>query len=63
MKKIYQDRDYLYNEYVLKKKTAAQIGKDCGVTEMSIYNWLKKYDLLKFKGKGRSLGPRVVKSG
>lgn len=60
--KLYQDRDYLYSEYVIKRKSAKDIGKECGVTEMSIYNWLKKFDLLKFRGKGRTLGQRIVKN-
>lgn len=59
--KLYEDPDYLYDEYVKKRKTAAQIGKENDCTEMTIYNHLKKNDLLKYKGKGRTLGRRVVK--
>lgn len=59
--KIYQDRDWLYREYVIKKKNAKEIAEIAGVTEMSIYNWLKKFDLLRYKGKGRNLGKRTVK--
>lgn len=59
--KIYEDRDWLYEQYVRKGRTAKDIADDCNVTEMTIYNWLKKFDLLKFKGKGRTLGKRFVK--
>jgi len=26
------------------------------VTPQAVYNWVKKYDLLKYRGKGRNLG-------
>lgn len=59
--KIYQDYDYLRNEYVMKKRSAKDIAEDNSVTEMTIWNYLKKFDLLKLRGKGRSLGKRTVR--
>lgn len=59
--KMYEDRDYLYQEYVVRKRKAKEIADDHGVTEMTIYNHLKKNDLLKFRGKGRTLGKRVIR--
>jgi len=59
--KVYTDYDYLYQEYVTKKRNCADIAKENGTTEMTIYNWCKKYDLLKYRGKGRTLGKRVFK--
>lgn len=59
--KIYEDRDWLFEQYVKQGRTAKDIADDVGVTEMTIYNWLKKFDLLRYKGKGRSLGRRVIK--
>lgn len=61
--KIYEDKSYLYEKYVLKRMTAKEIADENGVTEMTIYNHLKKNDLLKYKGKGRNLGKRVIKKG
>lgn len=61
--KLYADRDYLYTEYVVKKRKCADIAKDNSVTEMTIYNWCKEHDLLKYRGKGRNLGSRIIKSG
>lgn len=59
--KIYTDYDYLYREYVTKKRNCADIAKEHGVTEMTVYNWCKQHDLLKYRGKGRNLGTRVVR--
>lgn len=62
--KEYDDYDYLHEEYVTRRRTAKDIAEEHGVTEMTIWNHLKKYDLLKFRGKGRRLGSRkVVRSG
>lgn len=59
--KLYENRDWLYEQYVLKNKTAKEIADEVGRTEMTIYNWLLKFDLLRYKGKGRKLGKRVIK--
>ncbi len=59
--KLYEDRDWLYEQYVVRGRTAKDIADEVGKTEMTVYNWLKKFDLLKYKGKGRQLGRRVVK--
>lgn len=59
--KLYQDYDYLYQEYVIRKRNAKDIGEELDVTEMTVYNWLKKFDLLKLRGKGRKLGSRTVR--
>lgn len=59
--KLYADRDYLYKEYVQRRRTAKDIANEHGVTEMTVYNWLKTHDLLKFRGKGRNLGNRVIR--
>lgn len=53
--KRYKSEVYLYQEYVKKRRTAKDIAEDNGVTEMTIWNWLKKFDLLKYRGKGRKL--------
>lgn len=58
--KLYRDRDFLYEQYVQKRRNAADIAADFGVTEMTIYNNLKEHDLLKYRGKGRNLGKRSV---
>jgi predicted transcriptional regulator len=59
-RKLYHDPDYLKQEYVMQRKTAKEIADENGVTEMTIWNQLKKYDLLKFRGKGRKLAPRRI---
>lgn len=59
--KLYTDRDYLYEQYVKLKRTCKQIADDNNVSEMSVYNWCKRHDLLKYRGKGRNLGARVIK--
>lgn len=57
----YQNREWLYEHYVKKRMNlsdiAARLKKGYGieVTPQAIYNWCKKYDLLKYRGKGRSI--------
>lgn len=61
--KEYDDYDYLYEEYVTRRRMAKDIAEEHNVTEMTIWNHLKKYDLLKFRGKGRRLGSRKIVRG
>lgn len=59
--KPWADKSYLYDRYVLKKMTIEKIAKECTdqgylVTSMTIYNWLKKYELIR---NSRNLGKRA----
>lgn len=65
--KPWRDKGYLHDAYVKKGKTLKQIVEDCkamgySVTEMTIFNNLKSFNLLT---NSRNLGPRSVggKSG
>ena len=57
----YKDKGWLYEHYVKKRMRLTDICKvlkqthNIEVTPQALYNWCKKYDLLKFKGKGRVL--------
>lgn len=57
--KPYQDKNLLYELYVKKRMTMTDIQKyfeeryGSKATAQTIYNHLKKYDLLKFRGKGK----------
>lgn len=58
--KPYADKSYLYDRYVNKKMTAKQIAEEltaggCPVTEMTVYNHLKKHELIR---NSRNLGKR-----
>jgi hypothetical protein len=59
--KIYQDRDWLYFHYVQKRMKLTDIQKlllekhGITVTPQALYNWAKRHDLLKYRGKGRNL--------
>lgn len=58
--KPYADKSFLYDRYVNKKMTAKQIADEltaqgCPVTEMTIYNHLKKNNLIR---NSRNLGQR-----
>ena len=44
-KKPYWDRAWLFVEYADKKRSAAEIAADWGVTENAILFWLKKHDI------------------
>ena len=57
----YKDKAFLYEMYVKRRMNLTDICKhlektyNIKVTPQAIYNWVKKYDLLKFRGKGRNL--------
>ena len=57
----YKDKGWLYEHYVKKRMKLTDICKvlkqthNIEVTPQALYIWCKKYDLLKFKGKGRVL--------
>ena len=59
--KPYQDKALMYQLYVVKRmniKDMAELFKanyNCVCTPQTIYNWLKEFDLLKFRGKGRNM--------
>ena len=57
----YKDKQYLYEMYVKRRMNLTDICKhlkntySIEVTPQAVYNWVKKYDLLKYRGKGRNL--------
>jgi hypothetical protein len=60
--KPWHNKDYLYDRYVLKKMTIDKIADECKkmgyeVTSMTIYNGLKKFNLIK---NSRKLGQRSI---
>lgn len=67
----YKDKAFLYEMYVTRRMNLTDICKhlknsyNIEVTPQGVYNWVKKYDLLKYRGKGRKLsvgGQRREKS-
>ena len=61
MTDVYKDKAWLYEHYVQKRMNLTDICKvlkqsyNIEVTPQAVYNWCKKYDLLRFRGKGRNL--------
>lgn len=57
----YKDKTFLYEHYVTRRMNLTDIVKlieknyNITVSSQTIYNWVKKYDLLKYRGKGRNL--------
>jgi len=45
--KMYTNQNWLKTQYQTLGKTAAQIAKEQGTTEVTIYNWLKKFQLIR----------------
>jgi hypothetical protein len=61
----YKDKQWLYYHYVQKRMNLKDITAllektyNIKVTPQAIYNWLVKYDLPKFRGKGRKMGANM----
>ena len=47
--KLYQSKDWLYRRYVVQKKTITEIGKECGVSAMTIQRYLQEFGLIRKK--------------
>ncbi len=45
MEKLYKDRNWLNMQYIILKQSTPEIGKICDVSHVTIYNWLKKYNI------------------
>lgn len=45
--KLYRNRAWLRNEYVVKRKPAKQIAQEQETTEMTITRWLTKFGLIR----------------
>lgn len=51
----FRDEQWLTNAYVTNKYTMAQIARMCGVTPMTIQNWLRRHDIpTRGRGRGKS---------
>lgn len=42
----YWDKDWLYNQYIVERKSASEIGKICNADSSIIKRWLKKHNIL-----------------
>ena len=42
---LYRDRDWLYEQYIIQKKSMSAVGKLCGVSAMTIRGWIKNHGL------------------
>lgn len=64
----YKDKSFLYEHYVSKRMNLTDITKlleknyNVKTSPQTIYNWCKKYDLLKYRGKGRNLSAGKLKA-
>lgn len=45
--KLYQSKDWLYRKYIVQKKTVTEIGKECGVSAMTIQRYLEQFKLIR----------------
>ena len=61
----YKQKDWLYHHYVQKRMNLKDIVEilekkyNIRVTPQAVYNWLVKYDLPKYRGKGRKMGANI----
>lgn len=66
MNKPYQDREFLYHHYVIKRRNMTDICEildkeyNVKISHQALYNWCKKFDLLKYRGKGRKLNAQLT---
>jgi hypothetical protein len=62
----YKDKQWLYHHYVQKRMNLKDIQKvlkdnyNITVTVQALYNWVDRYELLRYRGKGRNLKKKTV---
>lgn len=44
-RKLIWDRDWLYREYVEKKRSASSIAEQMGITDNAVYFWIRKHNI------------------
>jgi hypothetical protein len=49
---MYNSYNWLYDNYVIKKRNLYEISQDAGVSQQTILNWMKKHNI---KSRGKSL--------
>lgn len=42
---LYKNKEWLYNEYIVKKRTANEIAKDVERDPKTVWSWLKKFEI------------------
>jgi transposase-like protein len=47
----YQNKEWLFEQYVTKRRSMQSIATQCGVSSMTINNWLLRFDI-KTRGRG-----------
>lgn len=47
MAKLYQNKAWLYDRYVAKRKNIYQIAEECDTSIQVIQYWLEKYELIR----------------
>ncbi len=45
MEKLYQNKDFLYEQYINQKKSTIEIAEFCNCSDVSIQNWLRKFEI------------------
>lgn len=61
----YKDKQWLYEYYVKKRRnltdicSVLEVQYNLKVTPQTVYNWCEKYDLLRYRGKGRKLSKKT----
>jgi len=49
--KLYESKDWLYNRYVIQRKTIFEIAEEAKCSHMTIQRALEKHGLIKRRGK------------
>lgn len=64
MMEPYKDKGWLYDHYVKKRRNLTDICDilknqyGIQVTPQAVYNWCERYDLLRYRGKGRKMAKK-----
>lgn len=45
MNKPYRNKDWLYNQYWILKKSAYDIARECNCSNVTIYKWMERFDI------------------
>jgi hypothetical protein len=56
----YRNRDWLYNEYIIKDRNAKDIAKECGINHRTLREWISMLDIPNKESKTEGLTKEVL---
>lgn len=58
--KKYQNKEWLTKQYVENNRSMMDIAIECGIADMTVHYWIKKFEIPVTRGKGRKTDKELL---